>query len=487
MKRPVSILITLSFLLTITAGGLNASAQKSANDTENPFATPRAKQKDFTDKIPASVRRGATPEAKDAWDRLTPEQREDIATKINKAVSDAKAKREAEKAEKKAEKAERKTWKDILKGKETDALPDSPLYFTDKQGGNGKVVHGKEREESAAPVSGDPGVAPMMCYDCDPCPDCGIDPDPTPYPTPYPTPTPTPTPPPTGGPDADGDGLPESFENSVADSFTPIYHVSAYETDQFATFANSTTQMVQQRLGQTPFSYFRVQPLGFAYNYWGQLVSVLRIDYLTLWDHDSGLVSGGNCSAYPGLTTLEGSVAHDIDNERSAVLVAAPVGSYTYNLDPSAYSAYSYYTAAHEGEPNDKSRYADFGTDPVPAGLHIHLALSLSKHGTYTFNPDFISLLPDDVIFAIIAGVDYYCYQSTFDYDLNWNDLGCLAAMYYAYGLIYDCVVERFFDQGGQFASGRVNVGEPGAPINGAAFIQDDSHGLYGKLANPVF
>jgi hypothetical protein len=273
----------------------------------------------------------------------------------------------------------------------------------------------------------------------------------------------------------------------VADSFTPFYHVSAYEPDNFATFADSPTQTVQQVLGKTPFSYFRVQPLGFAYNAWGQLVSVLRIDYLTLWDHDSGLMTGGNCSAYPPLNSLAGSVAHAFDNERSAVLVAAPVGGYAYNLNASAYSAYSYYTAAHEGEPNDKSRYADFPNNPIPAGLHIHLALSLSKHGTYTFNPDYISLVPDYVIWGIVAGVDYYCYRSTFDYDFGWNDLACLAATYYAYGLIYECAVERFIDQGGQYAQGRVNVGEPNNPINGSNFIRDNAHGLYGKLVNPVF
>lgn len=287
--------------------------------------------------------------------------------------------------------------------------------------------------------------------------------------------------------DADGDYLNDGFENRLADAFTPIYHISAYETDNFVSLNNSVPQTIQQRFGQTPFSYFRVQPLGFDYNYYGQLVSVIRIDYLALMDHDSGLVTGGACDAFPGLNSLEGIQAHDVDNERSAVLVAAPVWDYTFNTDPFAYSAYSYYTAAHENTPTDKSRYADFPTQPVPAGWHIHLAMSLSKHGTYTFNPDYLTLLPDYIIWGTIAGVDYYCYRSSFDPYYNWHDLACLAAMYYAYGAFYGCAVERFFDQGGRFAERRINVGEPDNPINGAGFIRDDSHKLYSKLVNPTF
>jgi hypothetical protein len=479
-------MITLSIMLAMTVGVSPTSAQNPAANPSDHFANPRAKQKDYTDKIPASIRRGASPEAKAAWEQATPEQRAMVKDTIDKAISEAKAKHEKEKQAKREQKAETKNWKDILKGKPSESLPDTPLYFTDKQGGNAKVVRAKEREQV---------IGAQRCYDCeiieDPCPDCYPEPTPTPYSTPTPNPTPTPTPVPTpvpgGGDDADADGLPESFENALGDSFTPFYHVSAYEPDNFATFANSDTQIVEQVLGKTPFSYFRVQPLGFAYNYWGQLVSVLRIDYLTLWNHDSGLVTGGYCSIFPPLNGLAGVVAHDFDNERSAVLVAAPVGGYTYNLNPSAYSAYSYYTAAHEGEPNDKSRYADFPTNPIPAGNHIHLALSMSKHGTYTFNPDYISLVPDYIIAGIVAGVSYTCYRSTFDYQFGANDVACLLAMYYAYGAIYECAVERFYDQGGQYAQGRVNVGEPGNPINGANFIRDNTHGLNSKLVNPVF
>jgi hypothetical protein len=480
MKRLLSILITLAILFTLTAGEFTSSAQKGGKDTSDPFATPRMKQPGFKDKIPPGLQRGASPEAKEAWEKLTPEQRAEVKARVDKSIEEAKARHDREKEEKRAQKVERKNWKDILKGKDAESIPESPLYFTDKHGDGGKVIKGKDRE---------PVINTQSCYDCDvyvdPCYDCYPDPNPTP--TPEPTPYPTPTPEPTGGGDADADGLPESFENAVADSFTPFYHVSAYETDNFATFVNSPTQTVAQRLGPNPFSYFRVQPLGFAYNYWGQLVSVLRIDYLSLWDHDSGLVTGGNCAAFPGLTGMAGILAHEFDNERSAVLVAAPVYSYSYNLNPSSYSAYSYYTAAHEFAPNDKSMYADFPTNPVPAGWHIHLALALSKHSTYTFNPDYLPLAPDYAIAAALASVDYYCYRSAFDYSFGWNDIACLAAQYYAYGALFECAVERFIDQGGRYADTRINVGDPTNPINGATFIQDNSHGLRDKFDIPIF
>lgn len=553
MKRLFNILIAITLLITITTGGFRSPAQSANNTPQDPFATPRAKQKEFLDKLPDSLKRGASPEAKAAWEKLTPAERAKVKGKVDKLFEEAMAKALKDKDAKRAQKARRKAWRDIIKGK-GDAAHDITLLFTDKQQ-NRKLVQAKE-SEAVMSVQREP------CDYCDPdpCPDCypynqppqvsitvsatsGTAPlavnftanasDPDGYITDYywnfgdgqtalgasvshtyqtagnftASVTVTDdygnsagasvviatggTRPPQGA-DADGDTLPESFENALADAFTPIYHVSQYEPDQFATFVpNSVTQIVQNRFGQNPVSHFRVQPLGFYYNYYNQRVSVLRIDYLTLWDHDSGLVTGGACDAFPGLNELEGIQSHNLDNERSAVLVAAPASGNSYNLDPNAYSAYSYYTAAHEGAPNDKSRYIDFPTNPIPAGLHIHLALSLSKHATYTFNPDYLTLVPDYVIYSVIAGVDLACYYGTFnDYDLGYGDYLCLAAMYYAYGLFYGCAVERFVDQGGSFANIRINVGEPNNPINGALFIQNDtaeSFRLYSKLVNPVF
>jgi Domain of unknown function (DUF4214) len=287
--------------------------------------------------------------------------------------------------------------------------------------------------------------------------------------------------------DPDGDGLPNDFENDVADAFTPFYHVSAYDPDQFATFypnvpASVTQLSIKQLFGQNVVSHFRVTPQGFAYNAWGQLVSVLRLDYLTIWNNDSGLVSGGACAW--DLFGLDELIAensgHRIDQEHSEVLVAAPVSDYNYNLDPASYSTYYVYTAAHEFEPvGDQSRYLDVSSSPVPAYNHVELAMSLSKHGTYTFNPDYLPLTPWEIIFATYASLDAAYYEGWISWE--WY----LAASFLADDVFFSCVVERFYEQGGRYAFLRINVGEPGAPLNGSDFIAVPE--LNRQLTTPFF
>lgn len=642
MKRFISFLMMLSLLTTMIAGSFSSSAQQLNKErkTQAPFAPPRARSQEFLDKLPPNIRRGGTPEAKAAWDQLTPEQREVVKAKVNAIFEEARAKAVREKGQMTGNGrpggAARKTWKDIIQLKKNGTEVDSTTVFTN-QNGEQRQFSSKERESVSAleaapsqarrsnknsqtsgamlqhrnsmlsisstsapgaPASGKalwnksgsrtetafahaPRAAAMRQQTSPPKTvdqfvadfyqgALGRQPSPTeaaqksnelaqsqaqglsqlivtgkslgymlfqsqeyvnrgrsdrdyvydlykawlqrePDQSGWDFWT--------GGVgrdgraavleafavcgefqdllaslynaasyDADSDYLTDHFEDRLADAFTPFYHISGYEVDQFATFNNSVPQTVKQRLGQTPISHYRVQPLGFDYNYYGQLVSVLRIDYLTLWDHDSGLVTGGACDAFPGLNSLEGMQAHDLDNERSAVLVAAPVWGYYYNTDPMAYSAYSYFTTAHEDTLTDKTRYYDYPDNPVPAGWHIHLASSLYKHGTYAFNPDYLPIVPDYIIYGAIAGVDYACYRWTWGNGyFGWQDLACLAAMYYAYGVFYGCAVERFIDLGGQYADRRINVGEPNSPINGSGFIQDDSHKLYSKLVNPVF
>jgi hypothetical protein len=614
----------LSLLLTITAGSFTSSAQQPADKgakAQKPFAPPRARSKEFIDKLPPGIKEGASPEARAAWEKLTPEQREMVKERVHKAIEEAKA----QAAEKRAEKVSRKTWKDIIKGKKDGTEVETTTFFTDKEGqfqqfkslereavapssadstamaararagrlasanasapnfyalakdSSGKADNREQmsfahprmmpQQYSISPKTVDQFVADFYqaAFNRQPRPDESAqwsnslaqaqaqsqadliaagqnmgrtlfqsqeyvnryrsdrdyvydlykaflqrEPDQGGWDFW------------TGGVgrdgraavleafvvcdeyrndltlvynaasfDADADQLPDHFEDRVADAFTPVYHISAYEVDQFATWMTapgSNTQTLLQRLGQTPLSHYRVQPLGFDYDVNGQLMSVLRIDYLTLIDHDSGLVTGGACDYYPGLNSLQGMQAHDIDNERSAVLVAAPVWGYYYNQDPMAYSAYSYFTTAHEDTPVDKTRHYDYPYNPVPAGWHINLALSLYKHGTYAFNPDYMPILPDYVIYSALEGVEYFCNRMFMD-GFGIEDILCLAAEYYLYGLFYDCAVERFFDQGGRFADRRINVGEPDHPINGADFIRDDTHKLYSRLVNlyPTF
>lgn len=213
---------------------------------------------------------------------------------------------------------------------------------------------------------------------------------------------------------------------------------------------------------------------------------MLRIDYLTLWNADGGLVGGGPAClySYVGLDGVIGELSgHDLDVERSVMLIAAPAEGGSWNPVPSAYSLYAVYTAAHEGTFFDQSAYI-IPPSPVPAGNHIELALSLSKHSTYTFNPNYYPITPQWFI------ADYNATLLAL-----WQS-GQISDTFYYYSVavgndvFYGCAVERFSNQGGSYANQRVNVGEPAYPMNGSTFIQDDSaRALYirDKLANPVF
>jgi hypothetical protein len=178
--------------------------------------------------------------------------------------------------------------------------------------------------------------------------------------------------------DADGDGLPDAFENQLADAFAPDYHVSAGEPDHFATFNDlSASQTIQRVFGATPpINYFRVTPLGFRTS----STSGTQLAF------SLGLVGISSDVLLPIITS------HNLDNERSAILVAAPTQGYNvYNTDPQAYKVYEYYTAAHENTFWDQS--LDLYLVPAqPAPTHLPLWLSRSKHATYPGNPDFTHL-----------------------------------------------------------------------------------------------
>ena len=292
--------------------------------------------------------------------------------------------------------------------------------------------------------------------------------------------------------DGDQDGLPDNFENSLANSFTPEYHISYNEPDSNATMQDFVPQTLKRTFGQNPVSHFRVTPVTITVNpHNGQLESYLRIDYLTLWDHDSGLAGGLGC-AFGLVPFVEGLQNHPLDNERSALLVSAPAPNGVFNTDPNAYRSLSIFTAAHEGTFGDQSMYHDYPTTPIAAGYHVPLWLALSKHSTYTFDPDFWPILQFElqiIIITIITVVfGYFCNNWN---DPFWDEFGMLLscevfwvfAFYEAFTIIYTCAVERF-NSGGtgglvSLASTRINVGEPAHPINGSTFIQDNSEAAF--------
>ena len=279
--------------------------------------------------------------------------------------------------------------------------------------------------------------------------------------------------------DSDFDGLTDLFEVRVADAFTPFYHVSAGDPDHFSTFADRPDQVVAQRFGQNPISHFRVKPFGFAIDAaTGQPVSVVRVDYLTLLDHDSGLVGGFFCNGIGSFgIPLGGLGAHPIDNERSAALLGAPVSGSGYNPDPAAYRGYEYVTVAHEDVDFFEQRTYISVFGGLPPNEHFRFYLSRSKHGTYPFDPDGLPLIPWYIIFPVYEDIErlyLWGYISDFEY---------FALRFQADTLFFDCVVERFSEQGGRFAFLRINVGEPGAHMNGAQFI--NAGALRAKLEKP--
>ena len=282
------------------------------------------------------------------------------------------------------------------------------------------------------------------------------------------------------GTDADGDGLPDAFENSLADAFTPVYHMSGGEQagTGFARFGDYTPQTVIQNLSLLPpVTHVRVTPVGFTTDVYGRQLGFLQVDYLTLLNRDDGLSVGGTCNVYASIVggliglglsgVIDGLGGHVIDDERSAVLVAAPTtASYQYSTNPAAYQAYDYYTAAHEGTFFDHSAY--FGpSQPVPAYYHLNLALSKAKHGTYPFNPDYYPLFPDWVIYTTYDTLDFLYW----DYVIDYYDY--LIYSYIADTVFFECFVEHFQDQGGAFPGLQLNVGELSHPINGSGFILD--------------
>src|ERR1044072_270766 len=302
--------------------------------------------------------------------------------------------------------------------------------------------------------------------------------------------------------DGDQDGLPDNFENSLANAFTPEYHISYNEPDNFGTMQDFVPQTLKRTFGPNPVSHFRVTPVTITVNpHNGQLESYLRIDYLTLWDHDSGLSGGLGC-AFGLAPFLEGLQSHPLDDERSALLVSAPAPNGIFNTDPNAYRSLSIYTAAHEGTFGDQSMYHDYPTTPIAAGYHVPLWESLKKHSTYTFDPDFWPILQFELQFIIITVITvifgYFCNNWN---DPFWDDFGFLLecetfwvfAYYEAFTIISTCAVERF-NSGGtggmvSVASTRISVGEPAHPINGSTFIQDNAEAAFhlrDKLLDPL-
>ena len=230
-----------------------------------------------------------------------------------------------------------------------------------------------------------------------------------------------------------------------------------------------------------------VSPLGLTTDPSGNQLFAVRVDFLSLWNADGGLIGGGAACFYSyfGLDTVINQISgHALDAERSVMLLAAPAVNGSYNPNASAYSLYSLYTAAHEGTFFDQST-TNYVNSPVPAGNHVWLAQSLSKHSTYGFNPDGLPITPAWFIVATNDAI-----LSAYSAGLI-DDLTFFAILAAADDTFFGCLVERFSDQGPTSSSYPVfNVGKVNHPLPGFSFIQDNSSQalqLASKLTTPVF
>lgn len=398
-------LLSLSLLLCIFASqaGL-ATAQTSPNDAFNTSGKTL-----YT--VPSNAVVGSTDERRNTYNGLSETEKAQVSAKANELVKNATPTKEEDKS--------------------------INLSFVDSVGNNAEISSRASVEDSSEFFG---RVSTRPCYGCIYLPS-----------------------------DADQDGLTDSFENSLADGFTPFYFVSGGENagTGFARFNNSVPQTVSQVFGSTPpISHFRVKPLGFFYRGTnGVQYGVIQINYHTLWNKDDGAVGSPFCF-YDPIIDISSLGSHNLDNEYSAVLVAAPLVNSTYDSNLQNYKLYEVYTAAHEGTFFDQSRYYNLQT-PYPFGSHIKLALARSKHATYTFNPDYFPLTPRYVILSAYAGAAAAYHSGA----INWYQY--LGLLFVLDSNFFGCIIDRFQDQGGVFANTRINIGELNQPLNGSLFIQD--------------
>jgi hypothetical protein len=284
--------------------------------------------------------------------------------------------------------------------------------------------------------------------------------------------------------DGDGDALPETLENALAQSFMPEYHVSAGEEPGvgFTRFADQPNLQAGPFLRQQPpVVHTRVTGLGGVWDA-GVLYGYIRADFLTIWNSDTGFDTGPICSA------IEGILPHETyDVERSALLLAAPVvwtdGRPRYNSDPASYRANFQFTTAHEGFPvTSESRLYRVNPPALP-GDHgsLRLYLSKSKHGTYAFNPDGHEVIIQEVRFTLITTTIFADLVVFIDDILGGGQLNRAAlitsvVLLIATVIVETCFTEEFSEQGGIVPTDPLNMGEHRRPLPGFTFA------AYGKV-----
>lgn len=274
--------------------------------------------------------------------------------------------------------------------------------------------------------------------------------------------------------DADRDGLPETLEEGLWQGFAPRYFISAGERNSFAFFASGAQAVITGTQATPPIGYYSVLPL-FLGSRSGVTYGFAQVNYGTFWDRDDGLSVGLGCRRHLALAlgligiglgeVLNGLKGHPSDEEHAAALVAAPLGGTSYNPDPAAYRMYMLYTAAHEGEwTSDHSAYY-FVRPPAPAGWHVPLYLSLSKHATYVSPPEGSPILQDWIIYSYFWTVELLFLAGVISPPV------LLTLLHIGEVAFFHCAVEHFQKRDdGVYPSPAINVGAPNVPLNGAAW-----------------
>ena len=472
MKLVISLLLVLSILAATTVTGRVSNGQ---TPNAGPKGAESLKSK-YKHKLPRNAVPGSTLERRAAWENLTQEQKQKLKAKIKANLDQAKLI-----GSKLEDPGEREELKPSLIDKQGNRK--SETWRRQKKGDTPLLPIPASNEKATPPAQGAKASSPASKKETDQISKLRNHAGPSLFQS-----------------DADGDGFTEAFENQLADIFTPFYHISTNEPDHFARFGDFLPQTVIQTVSPyTPISHFRVTPLGFSP---GNTLSYIRVDYWTLWDHDSGLDFDFFCqlNVNLGSSYLSGDIVfiidlviqmnsdHNLDNERSAILLAAPVANPSnpsFSTDPFAYSAHAFFLSAHETEPGDNSVIL-YPVTPIPATgpSHIELALARSKHATYTFDPfdpsypDGLPLMPLSYIFAAYGIADALYFLGVI----------CLAeylALLYALDVsFFSCIVEHFGDSGGTFAPTRINIGELNQPLNASHFIQGGE--LFTKMNNAI-
>src|SRR5262245_9219961 len=265
------------------------------------------------------------------------------------------------------------------------------------------------------------------------------------------------------GNDGDADGLPESFENQVVSEFMPEYHVSAGERSDvgFSRFKDQPTPLEAinpPERQRPPLVHARVAGLG-GKSEGGVLYGYLRVDYLTLWNRDSGYDPDFLCENASGPFLGLARKEHENDVERSAALVAAPVvwtdGRATYNPDPAAYRAFYQFTTAHEDYAGTRESRTYRVVPPSAPGDHASLRvyLSKSKHGTYAFNPDGHTVLIPELRLLVYGATYFFALKELILDTLGGRPPPIAEVIGFAFAFMFDifltdCLRENFEEQG---------------------------------------